>query len=1235
MSDPGRAPASPVTLEQVRAHVHRLFCERPDDPLAPSQRHAPETVIDGFMFRFPMRTAAHSSPRVVTLYINPGTIGRQFWNQEFRTLLRIGDIGHGALPEIHDGGVETFDPPGSDGIVEMAYIEAGSFQAHLGSAEEREALRTQRPLLLANFVQLADALVTLHRDGLLHRNIQPSSIAVEERNDGGVTLRLTRFEQSTLLSDLLRRGIEFDDATASAALAAYLDAQSPIELACMAPERLEYLLGDEIPEQMPEQVAGDVFSLGIVAFQCFVEEIDPELAANAFPLRADDSRGRRRGLDRGEWGRLHAGLVARIQAAPIGPSLRSILMRMLEANPDKRLGSLDLVNELRQHDIQILEELSPSDDPPVRLVAIEPTEAVVLQYWGWISSQPLTTDDGRAELLDFLNEDLSDAWIEHAPDDLTRFIGRTDRPDELKKAPHVLRGKRGFYYGQLYESRGRRRTSDSLTCPHVFYIKFALQREVVLKHMPERQSPRLGRRVAPLRVVDRRAEEVTIPGGGTYPSWEPIIKSVWSDHRSSDAQRAFMGALRWHLAYQRVSLEARRYPFVRADADVGQARQRGQFVRLRYDAARDTAWRSRDAMRNQFMLNEDRRPRFEDFFGAREDRDFDGTVRWWPDAADGTVRDGAWRGGHGDVDFVEPDCITVKIEDGDADDVPAYGWVAPALDDAQRVSLDRQSEAALQHLAERPTLMAKLLNASTLLRPVGEWEEAAEGLIGERSRAALRRMLAADSIYVLQGPPGTGKTTVVARAVVAALREDPSIRILVSAQSHYALDNLAIAIRRRLPASALAVRLASANSESRVDPEIADLTRTALLKSRPQDVSRHVAEWLRNPLSQVELRPIVARWLDAISGSRAEIVDRTRYGANVVFSTCTHASETNRIVPGRAPDFDWVIVEEAAKAHATELVIPLVRGARWTLVGDHRQLAAYELREMQEFLAECIPLANEDHGLLSLLENASQFPEYFSLFERFFVKPGPRANPEAHLVGREKQPVDSLDRQFRMVSTIGAVVRDAFYPNALHSDRPDSTAPCELRHGRVPTEFGHCPLVWLNTDDDSTITGDGQRSNGEVSIVRKLMEQIWNASAPAAGELAILSPYRRQRDALVNGLPDRLSRFVHTVDSFQGHEARIIIVSLVRGYAQRPARDIYDRIGHLADDARANVLLSRARDLLVIVGQFSHFQEAGAKAQADEPGAFWTTICAHFSERGRVLSASRLFGSFGGDPVAR
>jgi superfamily I DNA and/or RNA helicase len=92
----------------------------------------------------------------------------------------------------------------------------------------------------------------------------------------------------------------------------------------------------------------------------------------------------------------------------------------------------------------------------------------------------------------------------------------------------------------------------------------------------------------------------------------------------------------------------------------------------------------------------------------------------------------------------------------------------------------------------------------------------------------------------------------------------------------------------------------------------------------------------------------------------------------------------------------------------------------------------------------------------------------------------------------------------------------------------------------------------------------------QVRLLRRRLEQV----SPPTGM------------ALINGQggghSSRQNPWAHTVDSFQGNQADVIVVSLVRNN---------DRLslGFLDEPSRLNVLLSRAEQLLVLVGSWDFF----------------------------------------------
>ena len=94
-------------------------------------------------------------------------------------------------------------------------------------------------------------------------------------------------------------------------------------------------------------------------------------------------------------------------------------------------------------------------------------------------------------------------------------------------------------------------------------------------------------------------------------------------------------------------------------------------------------------------------------------------------------------------------------------------------------------------------------------------------------------------------------------------------------------------------------------------------------------------------------------------------------------------------------------------------------------------------------------------------------------------------------------------------------------------------------------------------------------------------------------DIGIITPYKAQTELLRSKLsikknfPD--SRIdIGTVDSFQGSDRDIIIYDCVRsGKANQKAK-----IDFIADEKRLNVSLSRAKLLLIIVGDMNFLHEA-------------------------------------------
>ena len=105
---------------------------------------------------------------------------------------------------------------------------------------------------------------------------------------------------------------------------------------------------------------------------------------------------------------------------------------------------------------------------------------------------------------------------------------------------------------------------------------------------------------------------------------------------------------------------------------------------------------------------------------------------------------------------------------------------------------------------------------------------------------------------------------------------------------------------------------------------------------------------------------------------------------------------------------------------------------------------------------------------------------------------------------------------------------------------------------------------------------------------------------PHDGDLNVLSHAQEGQGAQRNATQQIR---VSTVDNFQGEEADIVLVSLVRSNAK-------NKIGFVAAKQRVNVLLTRARDGLVLVGN-AECMRAGSRAAPGRASGVWDTVLQH------------------------
>lgn len=511
-------------------------------------------------------------------------------------------------------------------------------------------------------------------------------------------------------------------------------------------------------------------------------------------------------------------------------------------------------------------------------------------------------------------------------------------------------------------------------------------------------------------------------------------------------------------------------------------------------------------------------------------------------------------------------------------------------------------------------------------------DDAGFAALDSSKQAAFRAAIETLPLYLVQGPPGVGKTRLVGELVRQVLTKDTSHRLLLSAQSNYAVDHLLAAIDDIMGAETnpelLIVRCAA---RGRDDPARFDIdwqAKTILKEFLKSDLYAKAPIGVRERTTNVALSyglSVPGKTLNPeatpIKVARRSLEHLVLRSANLVFAT-TNSSDLERFIDDRS-QFDWVIVEEAAKATGAELVSPLLLSPRRLMIGDHKQLPPFDAdrllsllkypdavkkalmigesligRTLRERAVE--EVLADDEILSDLCEEATRNLTLFqSLIETEFTR-------QKH--GDSGRPIASaLKRQHRMHPAIARIVSTAFYDDDLITDEAreqyfrSSAAPIVSSDAnRLPNS----PVVWIDTPwvQPTINMKQGERfprfvnpdeQVAVLAVLRLLTPRISEIKKPT---LAILSPYSRQVDAiarLVQSQGHKLNNllafrsaskelhFCNTVDSFQGSEADCVVVSLVRNNARG---SIHTALGFLADPRRMNVLLSRAKWQLIVIG---------------------------------------------------
>lgn len=485
-----------------------------------------------------------------------------------------------------------------------------------------------------------------------------------------------------------------------------------------------------------------------------------------------------------------------------------------------------------------------------------------------------------------------------------------------------------------------------------------------------------------------------------------------------------------------------------------------------------------------------------------------------------------------------------------------------------------------------------------------------EKYLNEKQLEAVAKAVSAPDIAIIQGPPGTGKTTVIAEIIWQQILKKPDSKILLTSQTNLAVDNALERLQGRRGIRPVRIQNASTEKEVGIEAKryMLDFMEDWCKKPSSENEDNGANIWmnsiLRDMTDDVKYASVLEQWKQDLilrdRNTREQFYEAYKNNVNLVGATCSicgskQLQEIYALLFGNNENaFDVVIMDEASKATPLEMSVPMVWGKKIIIIGDHKQLP---------------PMMNEDNIVTSLkkanqkvlAETIESFQE--SQFEILF-RTAFKLKPSI---------VATLDTQYRMHRQIMNTVGH-FYSEELEEglkcgladedmDNESYNARGSRYHGLTLPGFidPQTHAIWVDVDTyESQPSGSTSYvNNGELNAIRTVIKALQKADGfqkfmdsqekPEDKEIGIITFYGAQygkiKEMYKDGKIDKsLPCRINVVDKFQGMERNIIIISTVRSNKEH-------RYGFAEDIRRINVGFSRARRLLIVIGNRQFFRQ--------------------------------------------
>ncbi|KAM7269280.1 hypothetical protein ACFE04_024777 [Oxalis oulophora] len=374
--------------------------------------------------------------------------------------------------------------------------------------------------------------------------------------------------------------------------------------------------------------------------------------------------------------------------------------------------------------------------------------------------------------------------------------------------------------------------------------------------------------------------------------------------------------------------------------------------------------------------------------------------------------------------------------------------------------------------------------------------------------------------YTIFGPPGTGKTSTLVEAISQVYAMNRGSRILVCSASNSAADHIL---------------------EKLISCDMANIDENEILRlnSRSRSIEDIQLDLIRFCKSKCPTLHVLMRY---------RIIISTYMNSSVLFNKGVQRGY-----------FSHIFLDEAGQTSEPECMVPVSylcqKETVVVLAGDPKQL-----------------------GPVIHSKNAENFGLGKSFLERLFEFDPYKNEDECY--------VTKLVRNYRCHPKILDLPSELFYNGELLASKKDNSLSLAAKLYFFPNKEFPILFYGIRGSNERELNNPSWFNQLEASKVVEIINLLREVSDMDEADIGVIAPYRQQVVKIENILKIQGTQKVKvgSVEQFQGQEREVIIVSTVRSTMNSNKLNKIHSLGFLSNPRRFNVAITRAKSLLIIVG---------------------------------------------------